>query len=312
MADNHKIVVKQPAVFKLNSSDEFSIWYAQFINYAEAVGIEKANTFVALKSFLDASAFSIVENLEVSDENKADPAKFKSTLEEALSRKDKIPPRLALRYRSQETDESLADFALALEKLANKAGVHKDARPQLLVDSFCTGVRDTDLSIKLLETHFDTLTLALDQAEKIESASKIRNFVRPSKAKTDADTGLEILAAEPASATTNQQNFSQSTDSRHRRNLDPNARGFQPGFPEQAVGRYGNSSNFGVSNTPRQRFNQPGRAGGNRYSNNAGFANRDATKRCWYCNRLGHVSRNCRTRARNEAQNFPQGPSPRQ
>ena len=315
-----KITVKQPSVFKLNSTDDYPTWYAQFNNYADAVKIEAKDRFVALSSFLDTPAFTVVQNLGITEEEKPDPAKFGPILEAALKRKEKIPPRLALRYRAQESEESLAEFAFALELLANKANIPKDTRPELLVDSFCTGVRDTDLSIKLLETSFASLSLALDQAQKIEGASKIRNFVRPSNSKADNEVDLEILAAETATAcqnpTTSTERPASSSDRRPVRNFGSNvnatfgqnASSFQPGRHEHAIdynsNRYGNSNNahsFGHNYRPN-----------NRYNHGAGPSNRNAQKRCWYCNRVGHLIRNCRTKASDEARNFPTGPSPRQ
>ena len=190
---NSKVVVKQPAVFKLNSKDDFPTWYAQFKNYADSVGINADDFFKALSSFLDTPAFTVVQNLKVSEADQKDETKLKPILTAALTLKEKIPPRLALRYRAQEPEESLAEFAFALELLANKASIPDASKPEMLVDSFCTGVRDTDLSIKLLETNFASLSLALDQAQKIEGASKIRNFVRPSSSTANPEQSLEVL-----------------------------------------------------------------------------------------------------------------------
>ena len=308
-------VAKQPSVFKLNTTDDFQTWYAQFTNYATAVSIDPKNQFVALSSFLDTSAFTIVQNLEFAAGDKEDPIKFGPILERALKRKDKIPPRLALRYRVQESDESLAEFAFALEMLANKAGVAKPAKEELLVDSFCTGVRDTDLSIKLLEDSFDALSLALEQAQKIDGASKIRKYVRPTVPAADSNdtTGLEILATVPARRTpaTDQSvagppantnrlhpDFGISTYGTLPRNA-PNPQSYQcehvPPYSNRAT-----NNNFGFAN--RTGFPQ----NPNRYNN------RNSQKRCWYCNRSGHLIRNCRTKASDEAQNFQAGPSPRQ
>ena len=317
-----KITVKQPSVFKLNSIDDYPTWYAQFNNYADAVKIDTADRFVALRSFLDTPAFTVVENLEIADADKADPAKFGPILEGALKREDEIPPRLALRYRAQEPKESLADFAFALELLANKADIPRATRPELLVDSFCTGVRDTELSIKLLETSFNSLTVALDQAQKIEGASKIRNFVRPATTTSaDDDNGLEILASETTSAQqTSTAGQASSNNSRPNRNFggnenyDPNAPNFQPGRPEHTMGN--NSSHYRNNRAgynSRPDYNRPASFGpDNRGVHGTGSSNMNSQKRCWYCNRPGHLIRNCRTRTSDQARNFPAGPSPRQ
>ena len=320
--ENTKVVVKQPAVFKLNSKDDFPTWYAQFKNYADSVGIGADDFFKALSSFLDTPAFTVVQNLKVPEADKKDEDKFKPILTAALTRKEKIPPRLALRYRAQEPEESLAEFAFALELLANKANIPDDSKPEMLVDSFCTGVRDTDLSIKLLETNFASLSLAVDQAQKIEGASKIRNFVRPSSSTANPEQSLEILATNPAPANTGrpvtyQQNQQPNANfGNAAQHLDYNAPSFQPNHHHTAGygnSRFDNGSRYVQNN--HTSYNRPRNSGlHNQFGNGNGAyqGNRNVQKRCWFCNRVGHLIRNCRTRANNEAQNFQTRPSPRQ
>ena len=324
-----KIFVKKPSVFKQDSNDDFSIWYAQFANFAEAAKLAKADVFGALCSYLDNAAFSIVQNLELSAEVRGDPDKFRPFLEKSLGFQDKIPPRLALKYRTQKPDESLADFAVALSKLATKAATANATKEETLVDSFCTGVRDTDMSIKLLENNFTTLSLALEQAKKIEGASKIRDFVRPN---TNSNAELEILASSETNKRPSKYN-AQSTNpflqptmvepaDRNRGQvtvawqgaLDHNAQNFQPGRNEHV--QYHENSRAGASHGYRFQNNRynPGRNGYPSVQGRVGPANRAAQsqKRCWYCNRPGHLIRNCKTKARDEAQNFAPGPGPRQ
>ena len=70
---------------------------------------------------------------------------------------------------------------MSLGKLAIKAAASQTSSEKTLIDTFCTGDRDTDLSLKLLESSFESLSSALQQAQKIESATNIHNFVRPPK-----------------------------------------------------------------------------------------------------------------------------------
>ena len=267
--------IRKPSEFKHDC--DFSVWYAQFSNFAKAAKIEKANQFVALCSYLDNQSFAIVQSLEIKDTDQADPAKYKPVLEKALGLQDKIPPRLALKYRTQGQDESLSDFAMALCKLATKAGISEVSKEEVLVDSFCTGVLEQDLSVKLLESDFANLSLALSQAQKIESASQIRKFVRPSTSNT---TELEILA----------------TNAIQHNTLNSNAQNFQPGRRQHP-----NTSNQGQQTQANS---------GNPHQN----------KRCYHCNKFGHIRRNCRKLAKERenarnaqnAQNFALRPGPQQ
>lgn len=314
-----KVIARQPPEYK-HSENDFSSWFAQFQNFADAMKIDNKNRFMTLKSYLDSASFAIVQNLEIADAAKEDPALFKPLLEKALI-VDKIPPRLELRFRTQKSDESLSDFATALQKLCTKAAIPQTAREETLVDSFCTGVRNTELSIRLLETSFATLSLALDQAQKIEGASKIRNFVRPATSNSNVDDEVEVLVASEPEEKKPEPQFSRNRhDYRSNRRVrfngvptrsiehrdtrfDQDAPIFRPDrnqHPGNCDGRHGSRPATREGNNGR--YYQPGQRV------NTSFAQ----KRCWYCNRLGHLIRDCRTKAIREAQNFQPGPSPRQ
>ena len=97
-----KVYVKQPSEFKLNSNDD------------KTANIAEKDRFATLCSYLDIAAFKVVQGL--TEEAIISPATFKPLHEKALRGEEKIPPRLALRYRTQEHDESLGEFAMSLGK----------------------------------------------------------------------------------------------------------------------------------------------------------------------------------------------------
>ena len=325
-----KVYVKQPSEFKLNSNDDFTTWYAQFSNFAGAANIADKDRFATLCSYLDITAFTVVQGLALTEEAIISPATFKPLLEKALRGEETIPPRLALRYRTQKHDESLGEFAMSLGKLAIKAAASQTSNEETLIDTFCTGVRDTDLSLKLLESSFESLSSALQQAQKIESATNIRKFVRAPSTPASATSNIEILGIEPKiqprnrsiSPTNRRVSFNETsirqTNDRvvtpdktdmfaqsvhpgrraHPQSQSPNNVRFEP----RRDYKYDNSFQYDPN---RIGFSSEGRVGPQNRTNMN-------TKRCWYCNRLGHVIRNCRTRAREQEQNFQSGPSLRQ
>lgn len=350
MAENNptRLIVRQPSQYK--QGDDFLTWAAQFFNFAEAMAIAKKDQFAALCTYLDSVSFSMVQELALAEDEKPDPAKFRQLLEKALQPVDKIPPRLALKYRAQEVNESLHDFSVALRKLAGKASIPADSREQMLVDSFCTGVRDSDTSIKLLATTFETLSLAVEKGQKFEAATKIRNFVRPNNIPTETD--LEILATNPAPQSESAHvlesrgsatDWSTQADARTAQSqvnashsVDPNPQNF-------ATNNYNSApflpQNFAVQNfAPPQYARQdfvpqtlhPGQIlqvapYPNQY-NSAGFRhpnstrdynrrpqNNHANKQCYYCNIWGHIKSQCRKKKRDDENSRPSqaGPSPR-
>ena len=158
---SEKLLARQPSEFKLNSDQDFASWLAQFTNFATVMKIEAKSQFAAICSYLDKSAFAIVQDLNVPAASKENPELFSPLLVKALrSDAEKLPPRLVLKYRTQKPDESLSEYALELAKLATRAGMKDAIREETLIDCFCTGVLDNELSIKLLENTFTTLSEA--------------------------------------------------------------------------------------------------------------------------------------------------------
>ena len=126
MADQ-KIRVRQPSEFK--HGQDFTTWYLMFCNFAEAVTLDIKDYLPTLKSYVDVATFATLQKLTISDTNKGDAVKLGVVLEKALSR-DTIPPRLALKYRTQKVDEDLSSFSLELGKLASWSGMARCARRQ--------------------------------------------------------------------------------------------------------------------------------------------------------------------------------------
>ena len=332
MGDSTKIVVRQPPEFKLNGDQDFVTWYAQFKNFASAVKIDDKEQFKALVTYLDSSAFTLVSNIKIEDATMQNPDLFKPILEKALKNEDELPARLALKYRVQEQKESLTEYATALSKLALKAALPDTTKEQTLVDAFCTGVRNTDLSVKLLESQFATLSLALEQSLKIQGASNIRKLVRPNTSSSTGQADIEILAADSSERASNSNNGAPSSNRSYRPTneqipfsnsqsmLNPSAPNFNPDSNHmgqrnpyrngqgQRFGRYGSSGNAYRPNNNNGHY-QPHRQD----APNMHIRNNGSQKRCWYCNRPGHISRNCHKRAREtRQQNFRLAPGPRQ
>ena len=343
-----KRVVRQPPEFCLNAEDQdFTTWYKQFENFAKAMSIPEKDQLTAIISYLDTAAFAVVENLKLEGETLTKADLYKPLLEKALKNdNEKIPARLKLRYRTQKSNESLSQFALELGKLADKSDIKETAvKQQLLVDSFCTGVKDADLSIKLLENNFGSLTLALNHALKVEGANKIRNFVRA--VDDDQAPEVEILAtseqhshkaknSESAQLPSNSmpqhsnnvqqhdQNFIHVPDQRFYPNQYGNSYNYQNHY---SVPRQMHHSNQFQHMTPRNQgnnfqarpsrnFQTNTRNGHVDYQPNGQrpmrLQQKNRSKVCYYCQIPGHVIRMCHKRMRDESRNFRQGPSPRQ
>ena len=107
-------------------------------------------------------------------------------LNKVLAPDDEIPARLSLKYRTQRNDESIPGYAYELQIIADRAFTPDDpSRENVLVDTFCTGLLDIELRVKLIQKEFKTLDDAVAAARKLHCQRSIRKFMTQNQGKSD-------------------------------------------------------------------------------------------------------------------------------
>ena len=195
-AANAQTIAKQPPVFEYG--EKFELWYQQFSAYCTICGVTPENKYNSFITFLSQRSFSIVNNLALTDaqkQNMDEENAFKLVRNALRTQKSSIPSRIQLQNRFQKQDESLPDYMFALENLANSAYPGTDnvaVRTTTVVDQFCVGVLDKDVSIELLKNTYPTAAEALTDAHKFTSAYEIRNL----RLGDSSSHNVEILVSE--------------------------------------------------------------------------------------------------------------------
>ena len=174
-------LAKQPTVFTLKQS--FPVWFKQFRNYAELLQVPNEHRYRTLLSFLDAESFTIVENLALNQEQRADvfqAAPYQLIRNALTQRESRIPPGYELKYRKQRENESIEKYASELECLALEAfpGEANIRQNRTLIESFISGIRNDELAIKLLEENFQNLGQAIERAVHYYQALQTRRFIK--------------------------------------------------------------------------------------------------------------------------------------
>ena len=110
--------------------------------------------------FLDNKSYQLVESIIFTAAEKTAIAAYLDEafpkLREALTPSNKLPADIELKFRKQNTNESLSDFGFAIMTNAQ------------VIDAFCMGIKSPELSAKLLnlQTQFTTISDALTYAQK--------------------------------------------------------------------------------------------------------------------------------------------------
>ena len=206
MADqNRQVTARAPPEYTLKQC--FTVWNKQFRNYCELLNINAANRYRTLLSFLDPESFTIVENLNLTNAQRADifnNETFRLIKGALTQRESNIPPGYALKYRKQKEGEKLEKYAQELEKLAYEAFPDDQniRQNRTLIESFISGIRNDELAIKLLELEFDNLTDAVNRAVQFFQALQTRRFIKTeSDFRPTMEKVYNITDTEPVSNT---------------------------------------------------------------------------------------------------------------
>ena len=128
--------------------------------------------------FLDRKSYQLVEAITFTDaENTAIAENIDAALPKlkvALTPPDKMPAKIELKFRKQKLNESLSEFDLAIQNLGMIAFGRDALNNGQVIDAFCIGVRNTDLSAKFLGSQFENLADAMAFAitRKVQKPSR--------------------------------------------------------------------------------------------------------------------------------------------
>ena len=246
-----RIAARQPNPYQ--SGTNFKVWFDQFINFCETVKVGKedptttATDFKLFLTFLDPKSFHVVQNLKIgADEQKDLKACFPKLSKALATEEHAIPARISIKYRTQKMVETLIEFAFQLELLGLQAfpdARDEPAKQRAMVDSFCLGVTDNSLSVKLLEGEFTTIDDALQAALKYLQAQDIKQYVAANSRTQNCGNDTEILTNKAiVSNTTRNDNISSITNDLQNTQIASDKNGdkhtYQNQFPPKNDRRY--------------------------------------------------------------------------
>ena len=320
MADM-SIYVCKPAAYTY--PDDFDVFFRQFKTYVKNVGCQEANKLDLLMGFLDNKSYQLVESITFTAAEKtaiaADLDAAFPKLREALTPSNKLPADIELKFRKQNTNESLSDFGFAIKTLGIKAYGNDAMTNAQVIDAFCMGIKNPELSAKLLnaQTQFTTISDALTYAQKKEKTAAVKKYIVQSR-QGEQDTTDEHTPGDVSVLTADIR----IADRAATRN-SPNGSGEGSGYQnaENSGPRNYNqkqSNGLTASNRYRGRGDKFVSRGSNHSSNShdhiecyhchefghyAANCPRKQTRTaidCHYCGKLGHIERNCYKKANDE------------
>lgn len=315
-------VAKQPPTYTYGK--DFALFFSMFTNYCNTVNLPAEFRYALFLTFLGPKCFQIITRLELDRDDII--AAYPQLLRALQSASEPIPPRLSIKYRTQKPNESLQEYAFALETLADRAFDDADVKDQQMLDTFCTGILDAGLSVKLLQEEHADFQAAVEMASRIQQAVKVRKYMHDNRINVANSDKVEILEvssksqcvcnSSPSSvnaiAPRSKPQEHPNTQNMQVQGTLPQAGPSQPaGLPQYMNTNHGQayppqtmsygSHNHNNSHQGQTQYNNNANGFNNNQSNNrynsrfptSSSDNGRGLKTCWFCERPGHVIRNC-------------------
>ena len=178
MATNYSYI-KGPSDFVYG--DEFDLFWERFQAFIVAAKCAKEAQYSLFLAFLDDVSFRRVKALTFTADHKTgenvDLTKAHLLIKGALSKEPDVPVRITLRYKVQGLAEGVTEFGdHAIRLLGQKIfGSDQTDGNALVIESFCVGLRDTNLASKMVQKEFKSLSVAIKYAVSRKELTNIKN-----------------------------------------------------------------------------------------------------------------------------------------
>ena len=276
---------KRPGMFQLDVDMDIDLFIERFEDWVGPTVVEDSDKIRFFNSYLPDKLNRRLSQQPDVKARELSWEEFQERLKEAvmnIKQETGALARTKLRERKQLEGESLRDYADELYQLAKKAWPRVEdhaVREVMLKDILAHGAKVEEVAVFILQ-HADTKTFntLVHDADKLESSYRVRAELKSKK-----DMEVNILRVQQ----------------------QPTERGPDPYRPVQQ--QYYPSMQYG--NGPRQSYyNDRDHRGTDRVRGGGGGGD---PRRCWNCDRPGHIARNCFKRPSQQQTRYQNNHAPR-
>ena len=277
--------------------ENFSRFCERFQEYVEITQIVDSKLHLFFLQHVDDVTYSTLKAVNLDAEQQSDCSLFCEIYKDAVYGSETVPLKNEVLECKQLVDEDITSFAHRLREKAIIAFSNEESIDENCLLSLMRGVRDNSIRQKLNESSVSNFSEALKLAKKLEKISNM--FGAELNPATSILKNVSFDAVDDRRQEKENNSVSPSYRERSRSDRSDSWRPNRSPSPGRDSNRNSWSrSPSGTGNGNSARFSFRNNRGASRSRERQATSSRPETRKCWACNRVGHLKRNCYARNR--------------
>ena len=296
---------------KFEKGENFSRFCERFQEYVQMTNLKGSQLHLFFLQHVDDETYSTLKAVNLEEDEKRNCALFCEIYKKAIYGTDSVPLKNEVLECKQEIGESISTFSHRIREKAAIAFSTVEAIDENSLLALMRGIRNADIRRKLVESSVTGFSEALKLAKKLEKinsmfeseiqpASILKNSVStPDQTRhINAENKQFRIANSPSRRDRSRHNSEDSRGSYRYRSESPWSRGRNDLTRNSRFRARERGNSLAQSRSPSAfGYRRQASMSRERFSNSSNPERR----RCWKCNRAGHLKRNCYARSRSVA-----------
>ena len=288
---------------KFEKGENFSRFCERFQEYVQMTQIASDQLHIFFLQHVDDETYSMLKAVNLKEDEKQNCSQFCEIYKKAIYGSDSVPLKNEFLECRQAIDESISTFSIRLQEKASVAFSTDEAIDENCLLALMRGIRNSDIRRKLIESSVANFSEGLKLAKKLEKISSMfESELRPTAILKSNGSFIDnerqkdqrdVIAVSPSRRDRSRHGSGDSRGS--YRSNSPWHRSRAEG-PRHSRFRSREKENSLARTRSPSAMRSERRAGRSRESR--ATPSRPERRRCWACNRIGHLKRNCYARNR--------------